>query len=337
MKKILVIMLVGLVSLALLGCGGTEEGTDEPLKVSIVFAGTMMDGAWNQSGYDGVMMAEEKLGAEISYNENTKAADFENVIKNYAKDGADVVIGHSFEFYDAIKVVAKDYPDTVFLITSSDHTAKIADGNNIGSVLGNGVEQGFLQGATAAYVTKTNTVAAIGGVDIPAIKYGITGFKAGVAYVNETEGKDIKVLDAVTGSFDDLAKMKEQSLSMIGQGADVIMSVANIAGRGSYDAATEKGIFAVGSIGGTADFEKYPDSLLASGKVNMAQAIFNAIEKVQDGSWESKDYVNGINEDAVTLTFNTKLTDAKFPDLEKKVKDIETQIRDGKIVVNDYL
>ena len=338
MKKFSTILIVLLALLiGLVGCNGGSEGDKEAddgaLRVAMVVSGPMMDGAWNESGFNALKLAEEQMGAVTVYNENTAATDYERTIRDYAKDGNDVVIGHSFEFLDPILTVAKEFPDTVFLITSSDPKAQVGNGENVGSVLGDGLEQGFLQGAMAAIVSESNVVAAVGGLDIPAIKYGIDGFGAGAKYINP----DIKVLSAVTGSFDDISKVKEQSLTMIEQGADVVMSVANIAGRGAYDAAQDRSIYAIGSIGGTADFDNYPDTLIASGKVDMAVSIVNVLEKVEDGTFEGIDYVNGIKEGAVNLAFNDKLVADKFPDLEKQIKEISDKLASGEINMDDYL
>ena len=340
MKKFLVGLFSCLIVMAaLVGCGGGDDngGGEDAKKAAIVFTGPANDGGWAQSGLDGLKMVEEDLGWEIAYNENTKPSDFEKIIKDYAKDGYSVIIGHSFEFLDAVKVVAPEYPDSVFLITSTDHTAKIADGNNIGSVLGNGVEQGFIQGITAAYCTESNSVAGIGGLDIPAMKFGVEGFKAGSKFGAEDLNKTVDVKTALTGSNDDLQKMKEQASTMIEQGADVVMSTANNAGKGAYDAAKEKGVYAIGSIGGTNDFSNYPETLIASGKVDMAQSILNVVKLVDDGTFEAKDYVNGIAEGVVSLAFNESLVPTKWPDLEKYVEGVMDKIKSGDIDVESYM
>ena len=123
----------------------------------------------------------------------------------------------------------------------------------------NNKEQGFLQGVLSALMNKSKTWGVIGGQDIPPIKNMTIGFAAGSKYINP----DIKVLDAFTGDFDDASKVKEQALSMIGQGADIVCVSVNNAGRDAFDAAKEKGLYAIASI--YVDFNEYKDFVLALG------------------------------------------------------------------------
>jgi basic membrane protein A and related proteins len=132
------------------------------------------------------------------------------------KEGNNVVIGHGFEFGDAAKTVAEEFPDTYFIVTSST----VTNGKNVGSVSNFNLQAGFLQGALAALMTKTNTVGGIGGTEIPTIlKDSLGGFVLGAKYVNP----NIKILEAVIGTTDDANKAKEQALVFISQGADVLM------------------------------------------------------------------------------------------------------------------
>ena len=62
------------------------------------------------------------------------------------------------------------------------------------------------------------------------------GYKAGVDYINKTEGKNVKVLTDYAGTtlqaFSDPAKGKELALKQIGQGADVLYHAAGGTGAG---------------------------------------------------------------------------------------------------------
>ena len=62
-------------------------------------------------------------------------------------------------------------------------------------------------GVTAAYLAQeqgSKKVAAVAGVEIPAFKKTLEGYNLGVAYVD----KSIQVVQAFTGSTDDVNKLK---------------------------------------------------------------------------------------------------------------------------------
>lgn len=322
MKKSLFLVFAIIAAIALVGCGNTAE-KEETFKVALVINGSKTDGGWSQIAYDGLLKAEEKLDADISVSENTKASDFEKVFRTYAKDGNNLIIGHGFEFGDAAMAVADEFPDVMFVITSST----VTNGKNLGSVSNFNLQAGFLQGSLAALMTKTNVVGSIGGKEIPTIVKSLVGFELGAKYINP----NIKVLSAVTGDGDDANKSKEQALTFISQGADVIMANANAAGRGVYVAAEEKGVYAIASISG--EFDVYIKGLIASTKVDMSTSIFQVAEKVQKGTYKASAEMYGVKEGIVALVYSPKL-ESKIPkDVLDKMDDINDKLKSGEIDV----
>lgn len=322
MKKILLLALALFAATALVGCGKTAE-KNEAFKVALVINGSKTDGGWSQIAYDGLLKVEDKLDAEISVSENTKASDFEKVFRSYAKEGNNLIIGHGFEFGDAALAVADEFPDVMFVITSST----VTNGKNVGSVSNFNLQAGFLQGSLAALMTKTNVVGCIGGKEIPTIVKTLVGFDLGAKYVNP----NIKVLSAVTGDGDDANKSKEQALSFISQGADVLMANANAAGRGVYVAAEEKGVWAIASISG--EFDTYTKGLIASTKVDMSTSIFQVAEKVKEGNYKAAAEMYGVKEGIVALVYSPKL-ETKIPkDVQDKIDDIKDKLKSGEIDV----
>jgi basic membrane protein A len=56
------------------------------LKIAIVLPGVITDKACNQSGYEGVNLAKQKLGAEIAYVENVAQADKTEALIDFARE-----------------------------------------------------------------------------------------------------------------------------------------------------------------------------------------------------------------------------------------------------------
>ncbi len=323
MKKGLLLVLAIFATIALVGCGNTAEKKNDTFKVALAINGSKTDGGWSQIAYDGLLKIQDQLGAVISVSENTKASDFEKVFRNYAKEGNDLVIGHGFEFGDAALAVADEFPDVMFVVTSST----VTNGTNVGSISNFNLQAGFLQGSLAALMTKTDVIASIGGMQIPTIAKTLVGYELGAKYINP----NIKVLSAITGSGDDANKAKEQALTFISQGADVLMANANAAGRGVYVAAEEKGVYAIASIHG--EFDVYTKGLIASTKVDMSTSILQAAEKVQKGTYKASAENYGVKTGIVDLVYSPTLESTIPQEVKNKVADVKAKLISGEIDV----
>lgn len=326
MKKGLILALAIFAAIALVGCGKAAE-EKEALKVGLLLTGPTTDGGWNESAYNGLKQIEKELGAEISFAESVQATDYEKTMRDYAKSGNDVIIGHGFQFATAGKAIAEEFPDIIFIVTS----ATVTNDKNLGSINNAYTETGFLQGAFAALMSKTNVVAGIGGMEIPPIVNDLKGFVAGAKYINPS----IKALTAVTGSFDDAGKAQEQAKAFIAQGADVLMADANQAGRGVYVAAEEKGLWAISSI--SAEYEEYNKGLIACGTADMAKAIFQTVKEVQDGTYKAAYKENGIKEGICDLTYSPTLKSKIPAEVLEKIDQIKKDIVDKKIDVSKLI
>lgn len=333
MKKTVLIMMLLILGLITAGCtGSTENQNKKDIKVALVLTGAINDKGWNQKGYEGLVAIAAEYKAQTAYNENTQPGQYNQIIRTYAKDGYDVIIAHGTQFSDAVIEVAAEYPETKFLVSSSDRSAQIGNGSNIAGVLADGIEQGFLQGVTAGYLAQeqgSKKVGAIGGTEIPAIKTTVDGFKAGVKYVDDS----IQVLQAYTGSFDDVNKLKEQAITFIQQGATVVMSTANAATKGGFEATKDKGGI---SIGANSDslFGTYSNNLAASANVDMSKALLLVAREIVNDRFEGKNYIYGIKEGVVAISFST--TEPLIQKVKDKVEKVVAEIINDKLDVKDY-
>lgn len=323
MKKLFFLSITVILSFFLVACSGAKK-EDTKFKVGLLLTGPSTDGGWNQTAFNGLTQIKDELGATVSYAESVQATDYEKTMRDYAKDGNNVVIGHGFQFVSAAEVVAKEFPKTIFIVTSAD----VTNNKNLGSINNAYKQTGFLQGAFAALMTKSNVVGAVGGQEIPPIKNCLAGFVAGAKYINP----NIKALSAVTGSFDDANKAQEQAKAFIAQGADVLMADANQAGRGVYVAAEEKGLWAISSI--SAEYDTYNKGLIACGTADMAKAIFQTVKEIKDGTYKAAYHENGIKEGICDLTYSPTLKSKIPAEVMTKIDQIKKDIVDGKIDVN---
>ncbi|MHB1404568.1 MAG: BMP family protein [Desulfitobacteriaceae bacterium] len=303
--------------------GSSNSGVSAKLKVALILPGPINDNGWDAVAYQGLQNAQKDLGVDIAYRESVAPSDFESAFRSYAQQKYDLIIGHGNQFNDAAKAVAKDFPNTKFIVTSSN----ISQAPNLGSINVLSYQVGYLGGIVAAYTTKTKKVAFIGGQEIPPIIDGGNGFVEGVKSVDPT----IQVMKTNTGSFDDVAKAKETAKAFIQQGADVVLGDANQAGLGVIDAAKGAGVFAIGYGGDQSNIA--PQTVIASGLQIYPNAIPAIVKVVQNGKFEPKFYPMGVKEDAVGLAFNPALKSKLAAGAEDKINQVITDMKSGKNTV----
>lgn len=337
LKKLATTMLVlFLASIFLVGCGGSKNSQEseseapeaeapqeeeKPFKVAALMPGPLNDGGWNASCYEGIKLAEKELGAEIAYQESVPQSDFEESFRGYASQGYDVIIGHGFQFADAAKKVATEYPDTTFLMTDSREFQE----PNVGSYSVLAKEAGFLGGVVAATYTKSGKVAIVGGLSIPPVTDMIEGFKKGVKYTNP----EVEALDTITGNFEDVAKAKEMARVFIEQGADIVMHQADQAGLGVIEAAAEAKLPAIGVIKDQQDLD--PDTVLVSAFRNIPAGILYIINEVKNDNFKPQFYPLGVKDGSVGLIWNERLKDKLTPEMLEAIDKIVADLEAGKI------
>jgi basic membrane protein A len=267
-----------------------EEAVTEVPSVALLLNGPISDIGWNASAYNALEMIQEQYGAEISFAESVAQSDMEEFYRNYATTGYDIIYGHGSQFTDACLTVAKDFPDTQFIIINGSAAVE----PNVACMQIADDHQGFLMGAFAGLMTETGTVGVMGGLEIPPITNAVKGFLAGAKYVNP----DVEVLSAMTGSFDDAAKAKETTLAFIDTGADYVGAIAGAAGMGSIEACQDQSAYAIGGAGGDQN-SAAPETVIVSVVKDVPVPFLFAYEKYLDGSLEQKNYRVGVGEQAV--------------------------------------
>ncbi|MGK7885641.1 MAG: BMP family protein [Crocosphaera sp.] len=248
-RKFLVFTSAFLGSLILKACGSNDTSTSTTeqkettasqnnFKIAIVLPGIITDKAWNQSGYEGVKLTEEKLGAEIAYVEQVSQADQAETLADFARRGYNLVYAHGGQFDAAIQQVAGQFPDTFFIGVNG-----AVSGENIASLRIDHLQGSYLCGILGALMTKSNQMAYITAQSFQATDEELRGFELGAKSINP----DIKITPSYTGDWNDAAKAKEATLALISAGSDVIYQWLDNASPAVLQTAEEKGIYAFGN------------------------------------------------------------------------------------------
>lgn len=287
---------------------------DDAFKVAIIMPGPISDNDFNAGGYNGLMAIKEQLGAEVAYSEQVPPADAERLMREYAANGFDLIFGHSFSYGDAALAVSEDFPDVKFMANSS-----LKQTENVGGYFNPDYQGAYLTGMLSAGASQSGVIGWVGGNPAPNMLANFHAWKAGAQDVNP----EIKVMISWLGAWFDPPKAKEAAFAQVEQGADVLSAQS----VGVIDAAKEKGVLVIGAMSDQSKFA--PENVLTSTLWDMAPVMTAVAQTVKDGTWESKNWIYGIKEGAISLApFNG--LDAKVrPEVLEAVKARQAEIAAG--------
>ncbi len=247
----------------------------ETVKVAAIYT-LPVEQQWISRIHKALNAAAERGDIEYVFSENVANTDYERVMREYAEQGSQLIVGEVFGLERAARKVAKDYPDTAFLMGSSFGPV----GPNF-SVFDNWIhEPSYLTGMVAGAATESNVIGMVGGYAIPEVNRLMNAFMDGAREVNP----DVKFLVTFIDSWYDPPKAKESAIAMMDAGADIMYAER----FGVSDAAVERGVKAVGNVIDTSG--DYPGTIMASALWHMEPTIDKAIANVASGSFEPADY-----------------------------------------------
>lgn len=187
----------------------------------------------------------------VEYIESIDARDYEKNIAYFSGLGFDVIFTVGAGMADETLRAADLYPDSIFV---GMNQAAGESRPNLVSVTFPEDQMGFLAGALAARVSKTQVVGAVCETSGIASQWRYCeGFRAGAAFVNEALERNVKavVLYRDEGDrhklFIDEAWGRDAALKLIRRGADVLFAAGGATGQGALRAALEAGVNAIGS------------------------------------------------------------------------------------------
>ena len=291
-------------------------------RIGLLTPGSINDGGWNAIAYEGLQRAQKELGAEISHQETKTPAEFEEGFRSYGAKGFDVAFGHGFEFLEPALKLGPEYPKTVFITTSGNKTAA-----NVAPMVFELEQATYLLGVIAARESKTGKAGLVGGINLPSIASTFLAFKAGAQSVNPS----FEVREIYTGNFDDLGAAKQATLSLANAGADFIFHQANEAGRGVFQACSERKIRCFGSNKNQNDLA--PDVIVASAVLDVPSAFLHMARLVKEKKFTPRVYMLGMNENIVSLVWNDALKAQVKPETVSEVERLEKEIRAGTLKV----
>lgn len=337
-----------------------STGNAANLKVGLVTdTGGPDDKSFNFTAIEGLNRAVKDLGIspDSKYLQSRQQTDYANNLEEFISQGYKGIITVGYLLGNATAASAKTNSDVQYAIVDysfPDCFGTAVEGKDCGSateipnVLGLTfrVEQAAMQaGYLAAALSKSKKVGTFGGVNIPPVVDFMVGFQAGVNYWNakhndkvELVGWDTKKNEGVfTATFTDPDKGKQTALSLIDEGADVILPVAGGTGNGAFTAAKEKGTLAIG-----VDVDQcisVPDAcpvLITSVRKNIDNAVFEAITQMANGSFKGGVYSGTLENDGVSIAPYHDNASKVTPDIQSELDALKADIVAGKVDIKAW-
>src|ERR1700674_807393 len=290
------IVLVATAEIAACTVHPADSVSSSRFRVALLTPGPVSDAGWNASAFDCLQLIKTELGAETAMVQTRSPTDFEDGFRDFAARGFNLIFAHGYEYTDSAISVARDFPNTYFVISSGSEASA-----NVASVSFRFDDAAFVEGVLAGGVSKSGVVGAIGGIELPSIKLTFDGFKRGFLSM-QPKGR---ILISYIGKFDDVGAAKEAALAQINQGADVLIHDADAAGLGVFQAASQAHVFAFGAIRNQNDVA--PDVVLASAVESTPQAFLKIATEVKEHRFHPGMIEYGMADGMVKVVLNPRL------------------------------
>ena len=308
------------------GATGTAKApqpgaSGEKLKVGLVTNGSLNNG-WNSLAGKAMDQMKADFGWETGH-QSAGAAEGEEALRGFARDGFRLIFAHGSEFGDAAKRVAEEFSDAYFVVSSGE-----VKGTNLASLRFDLGEAAYLAGMAAAGLSKTGKGGQIGGESFPPVKQAFELFEKGGKEINPHFSAPITYL----GNWDDASGAKEKALAMIRNGADVLFQNADAAGEGVFQAAEESRdprVLVIGSNANQNDLK--PDLIAASAVLDVPKTFMSVARDVQAGKFNGGVYREDLKSGNVYLAINPRFEDQVPQAVRDKIRQAEQDIRSGKL------
>ena len=335
MKKTFALVLALVMVFALAACGGaaapastapastapastapdtsaTEAGVSD-LRVATLLTGPINDGGWNTMAYNALKAAESDLGAEIAYTENVALNDQVQLLRQYVAQDYNVIIGHGYEFGDALLQVGEEFPEVYFL----NYGGAISNGSNVGSIGYAYGETGALMGVLIGMHEDITKVGVVHAFENP------TGHQESfnVEEFAKKYNPDIEFVYSYTGDWDDVAKAKEAAQAHFDNGCQAIVSDMSGPAAGMIQAVEENDGYYVELTFDALSMS--PEHVISSAIHDATMATLAALELVRNGEFSGETYYFGLEDGVMSVgDYGPSVTDEMKAEVEKVKAEI---------------
>ena len=339
------------------------------MKIAIVCdASGQNDNGYNQSAIEGAKNCAEKYGVSYKVVEPTESIG--NTLGTLAEDGYNLIFSMAYDF-DALikgeagaKPIAEQYPETTFVIfnaTPNLNDKGDAIHKNVISVLYNVNESSYLAGALSVLVNenadvllgsnynfnsldKGRALGFIGATDSDGITVFSVGFVEGAQKIAGDLGVKYDFLSKYDAGFADTAGGSAVAGTFYANNANIVYTVAGAVGDGVASKAKEEKKLMI-HVDANKDAQQ-PGYILTSVIKNTKVVVETITDAIENGKLQDMDLIqiydlkSGATSITDLATFESAIekTDEaqkKWTEIKDSLKDLQSQIESGKIVVTN--
>ncbi len=321
------------------------------LKVGVVTdVGQLEDKSFNQASYEGSKAAAEKMGAGFDVIVTQNISDYKQNIQTFVDQGFNVIVTVGFLLGTDTTNAAKENPDVKFIGVDQgicvDETGApdptFACKGDAAKLLPNyqGIvfaeeQAGYLAGILAASISKSGTIGAVGGTNVPAVVAYNAGYVQGAKSINP----NIKTLYQETNpdpakGFNDPATGKAIAQQFIGQGADVLFQIAGLTGQGVLEAACDAGIYGFGvDVDQVETLPNLSKCIVTSAEKKLKDTVQAVVESVGSGTFKAGTVTYGASSTppAIGLAPYHDNESLVTPEIQAKIDDAFAKMASGEL------
>jgi basic membrane protein A len=271
----------------------------KPLRVAIVAPSASNDLAFTQSIVDGIKAIQQNRQVEVAITDGTFIVeDAASAIRDYAKQGYDLVLAHGSQYGGSLKEIAPDFPNTAFAWGTSADTFGLA---NVSSYEAASDEGGYVMGKIAAMLSKRGSIGVVGPIEVGDAKLYVDGFLAGAKAQNSKIRANVNYI----GSFSDVALAAEAARAHMAAGSDVLTGTAQMV-VGAIGAARAKRAAWFGTQANQAELA--PEIVVASQVYKWEVVLTQIISDLDKGIKGGKKYEINLANGGLAIEFNDAYT-----------------------------
>lgn len=352
MKKIIPVIIITLLMLCMVSCGGSKSG-EEPKNIEIAMIADCSDtedGSFTQETWTcietfaktegitaGCIQTEEVVTAEEAAKQAekeeepapvTKEESYMRAIEQAVEKKARFIVMAGSNFETAVYAAQAAYPEVYFLLIDGvphDAALNYANGANTISILFAEEEAGYLAGYAAVKDGYTK-LGFMGGQELPSVKRYGYGFIQGVAAAAAELEQKVELSYVYTGTFEPSEDVQKQAAEWYKGGTEVIFACGGNMGTSVMKAAENKG----GKVIGVDVDQSYlSPSVITSAKKEIDTAVLEMLE-----NYKEEKFVGGIsfNYTAKNGGVSLEMDNGQFKTFkEEDYKKALRQLKHGKI------
>ncbi len=260
-------------------------------------------------------------------------SDQQEIFRRAARE-SDLVLVASDRLHEVLRNNAANFRRTMFGCIDAGVRAP-----NIMSVTFADEQAAYLAGAAAAMLTgrtalpgvnQEHVIGWLSGEDVPALRSQFNGFSEGARLIDP----QIRVINAVAGSFGDAGAARREARRLLEQGADVLALAAGAGNAAALAEAREHNIYIIGLDTDQASI--LPGHVLTSILKRADKAVYEITASAAKGNFQGKTILTyDLRNDGVGIASVAPFLAAAGknapPDLERRLRELRTELLNGSI------